>query len=197
MAKMDHKYPIWEEYPPESEGFSAPCEEAEFYPPDTESEFSPPPRPDYANPDPDREFDPPGRGSGDVLPPNRRRHKWKRLLLVAAGCLLLAAARLIPSADHNPLLPGTPLTSSAPAASIAPQPSSEPAPELTPEPTAEPVPISNVPVITTDFFCFPSASLISNQSIPCWFGSAAPGFLDGCVTAVAAGALGTREAPGE
>lgn len=154
MAKTDHEFPIREEYPLDAEEFSAPCEEAEFRPPAPALEDPRPAVTDFEPPDSSLEFTPPGLGGGDDLPPNRRRHKWKRLLLVAAGCLLLAAARLIPSADHKPLLPRTPLTSSAPAASIAPQQSSEPAPELTPEPTAETVPISNVPVITADFFCF-------------------------------------------
>ena len=154
MAKTDHEFPIREEYPLDAEEFSAPCEEAEFRPPAPALEDPRPAGTDFEPPDSSLEFTPPGLGGGDDLPPNRRRYKWKRLLLVAAGCLLLATARLIPSADHKPLLPRTPLTSSAPAASIAPQPSSEPAPELTPEPTADPVPISKVPVITADFFCF-------------------------------------------
>lgn len=151
---MDNEFPVREEYPLDAEEFSAPCEEAEFRPPDPALEDSRPVGTDYEMPDSSLEFTPPGLGGGDVLPSRRRRHRWKRLLLVAAGCLLLTAAWLIPSADHEPLLPGPLLTSSVPAASIAPQPSSEPVPELTPEPTAEPVPISNVPVITTDFFCF-------------------------------------------
>lgn len=154
MAKMDNEFPVREEYPLDAEEFSAPCEEAEFRPPDPALEDSRPVGTDYEMPDSSLEFTPPGLGGGDVLPSRRRRHRWKRLLLVAAGCLLLTAAWLIPSADHEPLLPGPLLTSSVPAASIAPQPSSESVPELTPEPTAEPVPISNVPVITTDFFCF-------------------------------------------
>ena len=151
---MDNEFPVREEYPLDAEEFSAPCEEAEFRPPDPALEDSRPVGTDYEMPDSSLEFTPPGLGGGDVLPSRRRRHRWKRLLLVAAGCLLLTAAWLIPSADHEPLLPGPLLTSSVPAASIAPQPSSESVPELTPEPTAEPVPISNVPVITTDFFCF-------------------------------------------
>ena len=154
MAKMDNEFQVREEYPLDAEEFSAPCEEAEFRPPDPALEDSRPVGTDYEMPDSSLEFTPPGLGGGAVLPSRRRRHRWKRLLLVAAGCLLLTAAWLIPSADHEPLLPGPPLTSSVPAASIAPQPSSESVPELTPEPTAEPVPISNVPVITTGFFCF-------------------------------------------
>ena len=172
MAKMDHEYPIWEEYPPESEGFSAPCEEAEFCPPDAESEFSPPPRPDYANPDPDREFDPPGRGSGDAPPSRRRRRKGKRLLFALAACVLVIAAWPASSASRGAHSPGAPLVPSAPAATAAPQPSGKPdtAPETdaaptpepvavpTPEPVAvptpEPTPLSKVPVITTDFFFF-------------------------------------------
>ena len=164
MAKMDHEYPIWEEYPPESEGFSAPCEEAEFYPPDTESEFSPPPRPDYANPDPDREFDPPGRGSGDAPPSRRARRKGKRLLFALAACVLVIATWPASSASRGSHSPGAPLVPSTPAATAATQPSSNPgaAPETdaapTPKPVAvpipEPTPLSKVPVITADFFFF-------------------------------------------
>lgn len=156
MAKMDHEYPIWEEYPPESEGFSAPREEAEFYPPDTESEFSPPPRPDYANPDPDREFDPPGRGSGDAPPSRRARRKGKRLLFALAACVLVIATWPASSASRGSHSPGAPLVPSAPAATAATQPSSNPgaAPETDAAPTPEPTPLSKVPVITADFFFF-------------------------------------------
>ena len=171
MAKMDHEYPIWEEYPPESEGFSAPCEEAEFCPPDTESEFSPPPRPDYANPDPDREFDPPGRGSGDAPPSRRKRRKGKRLLFALAACVLVIAAWPASSASRGSHSPGAPLVPSAPAATAAPpetdtapppetdtaptpEPVAVPTPEPVAVPTPEPTPLSKVPVITTDFFFF-------------------------------------------
>lgn len=161
MAKMDHEYPIWEEYPPESEGFSAPCEEAEFYPPDTESEFSPPPRPDYANPDPDREFDPPGRGSGDAPPSRRARRKGKRLLFALAACVLVIATWPASSASRGSHSPGAPLVPSAPAATqpssnpgAAPETDAAPTPKPVAVPTPEPTPLSKVPVITADFFCF-------------------------------------------